>query len=873
MVQKGKSKRAGKAKHPGARRTNSSSSDLGLPAVDDDITTSTTEAEDANAPKRCPHLKADVRITRLSKQLPATLKKAPFCSSCRKDEQRAKSKEAAEAASTEPNSNTEALKDAASATADTTSGPSLWLCLKCGAVNCSRNDKGHGVTHYEDEKHSIAINLDSLECWCYQCDDYIVGSSTRNQLVSECKAMVEGVLMKKTKKDLAPTAPSVTVEKKKTKGNTTAPGIVNLGNTCFFNSVMQCINVSQSLQTQLKQLDNGTQARIATDALGRFLADMAAQRHYGGGSVNPRELFGVLSNQWKMYKRMGQQDSHELLRRLLDRVREETADRSVEARFRYVNTPVDKAFAGKLCQVIVCDTCKHVSYAFEDYLDFSLPVKDEVKEGWKFSSLFGHRSSKPLTPPPALTPPEPVVEGGEDGTASEGNHDPDQLSLIQILLRPIGVTTSSENLTLQSRLASFMAVEMLEGESVYACDSCFTRKYGVTPAEHAKEVHAWELQHSPARTLQIDTASASSSMANLSLPTPQFLDSASSSEFGFKANALSPLFADSHEDSSATSADEDSATVGDVTDAETASGAATPRFVPHKVRDDDDEELPTDSSGNTIERTNESAEPTERSSIDSDKPSVDAEGDGVPAESMPADNSSSSSKPASEEASLDPTSSLPPSPAKNGAVNGSGSDTRSQSTKPTRPLVESRAYKRYLIHTSPQILVLHLKRFQQIGFGGRTKKVEDVVAFDEIMDLAPFMAPPEVETAVMEAQSPETEVDAADEESAKRSRGRGSRYRLYGVVVHGGGLFSGHYVAYVRISKRPPPANGAGEAGASAEEGAETKAPASATPEQETTESEWAYCSDTHTRAATWEEVSKVQAYILFYERWDGDGQ
>jgi ubiquitin carboxyl-terminal hydrolase 16/45 len=65
------------------------------------------------------------------------------------------------------------------------------------------------------------------------------------------------------------------------------------------------------------------------------------------------------------------------------------------------------------------------------------------------------------------------------------------------------------------------------------------------------------------------------------------------------------------------------------------------------------------------------------------------------------------------------------------------------------------------------------------------------------------------------------------------------RYRLFGVVLHSGSLFGGHYTAYVRPFKERP--------------------------------NEWVYCSDSHTRLVTWEEVKRCQAYVLFYERIQDD--
>jgi hypothetical protein len=122
-----------------------------------------------------------------------------------------------------------------------------------------------------------------------------------------------------------------------------------------------------------------------------------------------------------------------------------------------------------------------------------------------------------------------------------------------------------------------------------------------------------------------------------------------------------------------------------------------------------------------------------------------------------------------------------------------------------------RAYKRYLLLHLPPVLVVHLKRFVQVGFG-RTKKVDTPVAFAEVLDLHAGLAPPSVFARMGMTPPPTT-------------------YRLFGVVCHSGSLLGGHYIAYVS------PRRGS-----------------------------WVYCSDSHTRPTTWEEVCKAQAYILFYQ-------
>lgn len=134
------------------------------------------------------------------------------------------------------------------------------------------------------------------------------------------------------------------------------------------------------------------------------------------------------------------------------------------------------------------------------------------------------------------------------------------------------------------------------------------------------------------------------------------------------------------------------------------------------------------------------------------------------------------------------------------------------------------AYKRYLISVPPPVLVIHLKRFQQLnsssgssglaslagkiasgfstgsssgsygmgggrgfggggfGFGGGGfKKLEEFVSFPEWLDLSPFLAPRKEDVGLKRSKSKLKGKDGRDEE------GR-CMYRLYAVVVHIGNM-------------------------------------------------------------------------------------
>lgn len=48
-----------------------------------------------------------------------------------------------------------------------------WICIVCQEVNCSRYVSSHGVSHFNDTNHGLAISFSDLSVWCHICDAYL----------------------------------------------------------------------------------------------------------------------------------------------------------------------------------------------------------------------------------------------------------------------------------------------------------------------------------------------------------------------------------------------------------------------------------------------------------------------------------------------------------------------------------------------------------------------------------------------------------------------------------------------------------------------------------------------------------------------------
>lgn len=291
---------------------------------------------------------------------------------------------------------------------------SLFVCLSCGQINCGRNARSHAVAHNANTSHPLSIAYSpSGMVWCYACDDEIDAAPGINQVVVEARAMIKEALqsMDKDKKQKGvvirgsssvAAAVAAVPKVEKAKNTLTAPGLRNLGNTCFFNATLQNLAYSAPLIEAMRPLviadpadapeaaeeqqpqDLAIHDGPLTTSLSRLLVSMNNKAHgiatpapaspkstvsrFGSksssqdDSADPRPFFTALSTKFRNYRSYEQQDSHEMLRRTVDQMREEQVAKIKEIRAArgeekpgFVRTFVDDVFGGQLASIVVCD--------------------------------------------------------------------------------------------------------------------------------------------------------------------------------------------------------------------------------------------------------------------------------------------------------------------------------------------------------------------------------------------------------------------------------------------------------------------------------------------------------------------------------------
>lgn len=761
--------------------------------------------------------------------------------------------------------------------------PLIWVCLKCGYRGCGRySDQQHAIKHFEkphSDPHCLVVSLENWNIWCYLCDGDVQYSSTgrlsqlvtyiQKQILSEPTRKTTNKTVKEHENQIQKLENKNEQQKDSKKGGTgmeekekphkeippkntslTVKGFSNLGNTCFFNAVMQILSQTKLLRELLKDLkDNETTIKITphlsselgpiiinvdkpgslTLAMCQFLTEIQETKK---SVVTPKELFSQVCKKAARFKGFQQQDSQELLRYLLDGMRSEEIKRKSAGIFKTLNDSgkqvdaeeskklvkeyekkgelqnfVDQVFGGELTSTIMCEECKTISLVTEMFLDLSLPVSDEA---------YRKKSLKKSERKPSIN------EDDYDSSAWSNNAD-----------NGIPTATCSKyQLKKDKKHAKKQAKNQRRQQ----------KHEGKVGLAHATEQNSEEHQN----------GEESSSQGNVSQPDTENL-----TELSVCTDSSEPMLQNEKEISD-TELCEDTSSAG------------------HDNANEHTEAEKNNTDGQQLDPLENSPEPSNSTTVNfkqfsvltadenlvQDLSKISLNGNIVCHDDIELDIGNCDGPFDAKEytvANQDPEVAFctladrePPGKQESSTQSCLYQFTQKEKLTGTNRLrcntcsqrkykepksnlgdkksVYTEAQKQMLISMAPPVLTLHLKRFQQVGYSAC--KVNKHVQFPQILDLAPFCTV-----------------------NCKNVAGdKGALYSLYGIVEHSGTMRSGHYTAYVKV--RP---------NCHLSEHLNGMTPQVS--EAESLKGSWFHISDSSVQAVPESKVQNSQAYLLFYER------
>eukprot|EP01135_Chromosphaera_perkinsii_P004711 Nk52_evm22s294 gene=Nk52_evmTU22s294 len=155
-------------------------------------------------------------------------------------------------------------------------------------------------------------------------------------------------------------------------------GLMNYGNTCYLNSVLQCLAYCPPLANVLMSQAHSSHCRTKGFCM---FCEMEKQimkmLSKPSGHLKPVHVLGNLKSIAKHFRFGRQEDSHEFLRYVVDGMVTSCLaglDKSLDIRIKETNL-VNQIFGGYLRSQVKCLSCKHESNTFEAMLDISVEIK------------------------------------------------------------------------------------------------------------------------------------------------------------------------------------------------------------------------------------------------------------------------------------------------------------------------------------------------------------------------------------------------------------------------------------------------------------------------------------------------------------------
>ncbi|CAH8264522.1 unnamed protein product [Arabidopsis lyrata] len=276
----------------------------------------------------------------------------------------------------------------------------IWVCLECGYYVCGdvglpTGAQSHVMRHFRLTRHRLVIQCENPQLrWCFSCQSLVPFEKEEN---GEKKDLLLEVV--KLIRERSPNTFSASFETEYScsgSGNITGGsftggikardgyavrGLVNLGNTCFFNSVMQSLLSLDQLREHFLKDDLSVSGPLVS-SLKKLFAESKSEAGFFRSAINPRALFVSVCSQAPQFRGYQQHDSHELLRCLLDGLSiEESSLRkklgvfdSNDSSTYQKPTLIDSVFGGEISSTVSCLACGHFSKVYEPFLDLSLPI-------------------------------------------------------------------------------------------------------------------------------------------------------------------------------------------------------------------------------------------------------------------------------------------------------------------------------------------------------------------------------------------------------------------------------------------------------------------------------------------------------------------
>ncbi|NXK15572.1 UBP42 hydrolase, partial [Herpetotheres cachinnans] len=154
-------------------------------------------------------------------------------------------------------------------------------------------------------------------------------------------------------------------------------GLYNLSNTCYLNSVLQCLTYTPPLANYLLSREHTGSCRQQGFCMMCIMeAHVNDVLHTSASAIQPRAVINALPRIGEHFKLGMQEDAHKFLRCTVNAMQTACLSGSNDWDISSQSTTIiHQIFGGFLRSRVTCLSCKAISDSYEAFLDVPLDIK------------------------------------------------------------------------------------------------------------------------------------------------------------------------------------------------------------------------------------------------------------------------------------------------------------------------------------------------------------------------------------------------------------------------------------------------------------------------------------------------------------------
>ncbi|XP_033631005.1 ubiquitin carboxyl-terminal hydrolase 22-like [Asterias rubens] len=262
----------------------------------------------------------------------------------------------------------------------------LHSCLYCVFFGCYSS--GHIHDHAKATKHNLAIDLTHGAVYCYSCGDYVYDhefETIAKEEKTKAAKFVGSPCSVHAFLSWEVTASEVQLlrrnpKRRKITSNSTIglQGLINLGNTCFMNCIVQALTHTPLLRDFFLADKHNCQMGASSDQCLVCEMSRVFQEFYSGlRSVHiPYRLLHLVWTHARHLAGYEQQDAHEFFIAALDVLHRHCKGHNGISgnNPNLCNCIIDQIFTGGLQSDVTCQSCRGISTTVDPFWDISLDL-------------------------------------------------------------------------------------------------------------------------------------------------------------------------------------------------------------------------------------------------------------------------------------------------------------------------------------------------------------------------------------------------------------------------------------------------------------------------------------------------------------------